>query len=125
MIRSERGFILPMTVISVTIFMLFVIHQANMYITEKRFYKESEEIVELDYLMQQAVSDAKQLLQVEQNSAKVEYTKEFQEGTAHIQAELIETSFRVRVECRTINERKYIVRYIYDPEADKITNWRE
>lgn len=105
--------------------MLFVIHQANMYITEKRFYKESEEIVELDYLMQQAVSDAKQLLQVEQNSAKVEYTKEFQEGTAHIQAELIETSFRVRVECRTINERKYIVRYIYDPEADKITNWRE
>jgi competence protein ComGG len=123
--QNERGFILPMTLIGVTVLMLFIVHQANLYITEKRFYKESEEMFELDSLMQQAVHDMKQVLQGEKINGKLEYTKAFQNGTAYVQAELIDDLFHVRIECTTVNERKYVVRCIYDREADAITYWSE
>jgi Tfp pilus assembly protein PilW len=123
--RTERGFILPMTLISLTLFMLIVVHQATMYITEKRFYKESEEMFELDSLMQQAFDDMKKMLQEEGVTGRTEYTKEFKNGTAHVQIEQIDGLFHVRIECRTVTERKYVVRCIYDREADAITYWSE
>ncbi|MFC0470970.1 competence type IV pilus minor pilin ComGG [Halalkalibacter kiskunsagensis] len=52
MVREERGFIYPVTMIICLLMVPIVLHQMNLYMKEKRFLYEQERLLQLETLLQ-------------------------------------------------------------------------
>ncbi|MCH1624912.1 competence type IV pilus minor pilin ComGG [Ferdinandcohnia quinoae] len=127
MLNNEKGFILPVTIIISFLFFLIFTFQVNIYLTEKGFYKETEELMVLENLMQLGVGDV-QLELGGLNELRNPISNEFQypNGTVSYNAvTLSETTLEVMIICSTKNSRRYRAQFEYDGVEKKITKWNE
>lgn len=62
---NDKGFIMPITLIVVFILFSYVTFQINQLIVEKAFYNEQNKLYTAERLIQMAVVDLKELLQME------------------------------------------------------------
>ncbi len=128
MIRNEKGFVLPFTLIVVTIVLFFFLNQVNLLLLEKRYYHEVEGTMTLEYMMETTIYRIKKDVH-EGMTGERDLVIHFAEGTAEatISAETNEEPyrFRVRIVCITNNKHKYPVEFTYDSELDSISNWKE
>ncbi|MFT4412611.1 competence type IV pilus minor pilin ComGG [Fredinandcohnia humi] len=122
--KNEKGFILPVTVAISFLFFLVFTFQLNMYVTERAFYKETEELLILDNLMQIGVSDVLDGLLHTETIETINTLVEYPNGTVTFSfSTLSATKTKVIVSCITTNHRKYSAEFTYNHETKKMENW--
>ncbi|MCA1031715.1 hypothetical protein LCL95_11830 [Bacillus timonensis] len=124
MIKSEKGFILPITiVISLMAFIIFV-HQLTLYEIDKRFSIEIQQLYILENIMQMAVSDVTAKIDTGEISSFGNIM--YEDGTVSYSMAMTSPEVvRVIVTCRTTIEREYKSQFFYDLSKKEITQWFE
>lgn len=123
MIRNEKGFILPVTIM-VSLFFFFVLaHEVTTFLIKSKFYKETEELYILENLMALGVTDGTLELNNNQRVSK-EYT--YPHGTCTIASTPVDINrSKVNITCKTIENRLYIGQFTYDFQQQKAYGWME
>ncbi|MFX3624889.1 MAG: competence type IV pilus minor pilin ComGG [Ectobacillus sp.] len=121
--RGERGFTMPAAVFFSFFIIAFLVHQANILMLEKKFYKEAEELLLLDIIMNRAVRDVKRAIH-ESGELKEEYI--YENGTASVAVSNMDSSvIFILIECKTTQNRTYKVSFQYNRDNQQIQNWTE
>ncbi|MEH7380013.1 competence type IV pilus minor pilin ComGG [Bacillus sp. JJ1533] len=122
--KNEKGFILPVTIAISFLFFLVFTSQVNMYLTEKAFAKETEEILILENLMQLGVGDMKAKLQDEVESVESVGLFTYPTGSiTYTVSPLTLTTSQITLTCRTSERRKSSARFEYNYETEEINTW--
>lgn len=127
MLRSEKGFVLPVTMVISFLFFMVFSHQLNQFILERKFSRETEEFHTLERVMQMAVADVKieldMLSTVPSSSTK---TVSYQEGAAHISIRPLSTrDIEVNISCSTLKGGKGGAILTYSLLEKQFTKWFE
>jgi hypothetical protein len=127
-LRNEKGFVLPLTLVFTFLLFSFLLHQINMYQSEKVFIQQREASFALDRLVQIAVADTKRVFdttQVPPSSDTFEYDGK---GTATYEINSEYSSSTVRVIGLTVianNKGEHFNWLYYDKDKKKFTRWEE
>ncbi|MDX8359614.1 competence type IV pilus minor pilin ComGG [Cytobacillus sp. IB215316] len=123
--NNEHGFIFPVTLVMSLLFFLVLLHQIEMYVVEKNFYHEIEQLYILENIMQMATTDI--LKDIHDNAHPIRnkiYT--YPNGQAMYSKEQIEEGMlKISIECKTIQKRLYNAFFIYELEEGRIIKWVE
>ncbi|MFS1517942.1 competence type IV pilus minor pilin ComGG [Bacillus sp. SCS-151] len=123
--NNEHGFIFPVTLVMSLLFFLVLLHQIEMYVVEKNFYHEIEQLYILENIMQMATTDI--LKDIHDNAYPIRnkiYT--YPNGQAMYSTEQIEEGMlKISIECKTIQKRLYNAFFIYELEEGRIIKWVE
>jgi Tfp pilus assembly protein PilX len=122
--RNEKGFTYPISLCILVFFSLFLLIAVEQNVTEKRFYKETENILIAEYYLLSAVNDAEVQLKNDmlQDVGKFQYSQG--EVTYHrrgISSDIDEISFTLKL--RTNQQWDAIARY--DKIQQKMVKWIE
>ncbi|MBE4907947.1 hypothetical protein IMZ08_07765 [Bacillus luteolus] len=126
--KNEKGFILPTTIAISLLFFAVFTHQLDLYITEKRFYKEVEEQYHLEIIISMAVDDI--IEEIERRKVEGSLTSSYSEwlyypnGQVRYQvAEQTLDRFAITMYCDTSNGRKYNAKFLYNYTEKKPGQW--
>lgn len=125
--KREDGYILPVTLlISILLFTLFT-YQINMYVVEKKFYKETEELYVLEGLMQMGVYDIKaELADIDDLENNLQGSFTYPNGKVNYSTTLLANGLvKIAVRSSTFSGRKYAAVFYYNSIEKTITKWIE
>ncbi|OLO42878.1 hypothetical protein BTR23_02445 [Alkalihalophilus pseudofirmus] len=121
---NQKGFILPTTIMLCLFMSLAVLHLVEVYMTEKNFSFEQEEIFMIESLMQMAIVDlVHEIGMMEQN-----YSSEFHYDNGTATYWILEEShdtFNIQLKVRTTSDRQRVVRVLLDKEQMRVKEWIE
>jgi competence protein ComGG len=126
--KNEKGFILPTTIVISFLFFLVFTHQLDLYMSEKRFYKEVEEQYQLEMILNMAVDDIIEEIEAlkEEETLTSSYSAwlYYPNGQVRYQVVLLtEDMVQITMYCQTTKGRKYNARFIYDFVERKRSEW--
>lgn len=122
--QSQRGFILPITLVIMFIVSSYAAFMINQYVTEKKFFFEQSEARTNEQLLQMALFDSKHFLAS---------SEEYFSGSFHYEAG--EVAFIVKSETesiksiflisKTLEQRSKQIKYFYYLETGTFLPWLE
>lgn len=122
--NGQKGFILPITLILCLFLSLALMHVLDVYLTEKKFYAEQEEIFLLESLLQMAAVDIVDDLITNRLSASGAFNYEKGAAVYWILEETHDT-LNIQLKVRTEKERQRVVRLLLDKEKMRVKEWIE
>ena len=124
--RNQKGFILPSIMVIALFSLLIVAHISSLLITEKRFYKETEQYYLLENLMNIAVEKSFQELKegkiVEQKDNIFHTSNGYFSYTVSTSDDLI---YEIQLTCITNENKEYTASYQFDKTKNEIISWSE
>ncbi|MDE5412284.1 competence type IV pilus minor pilin ComGG [Alkalihalobacterium chitinilyticum] len=122
--NGQKGFILPITLIFCLLLSLALMHVLDMYLTEKKFYAEQEEIFLLESLLQMATVDLVDDLTTNRLSSTGAFN--YEKGTAvYWILEDTHDTVNIQLKVRTDKERQRVVRFLLDKDKMRVKEWIE
>ncbi|MFV8827928.1 competence type IV pilus minor pilin ComGG [Alkalihalobacterium sp. APHAB7] len=122
--NGQKGFILPMTLILCLLLSLALMHVLDVYLTEKKFYAEQEEIFLLESLLQMAAVDIVDDLTTNRLSDSGAFNYEKGAAVYWILEETHDT-LNIQLKVRTEKEKQRVVRLLLDKEKMRVKEWIE
>ncbi|MDF0727786.1 competence type IV pilus minor pilin ComGG [Cytobacillus sp. S13-E01] len=99
-------------------------HQLNSYLTEKKFYKEIEELYKIDNLQRLAINDIVSILETTEPENIAYAYFYYPNGTVKYSTQVLsEQSVLITLNCETLNGRKSNVRVMYDVNDKVLKDW--
>lgn len=117
--KNSNGFTMPGTMVFSFVLFSFLIHFANLYVLEKKFYAEGEEMLHLDILMNNGIKEVKR-----NTSDSMHTTYQYEQGEARIEATGSPVMY-VTIICKTRKSRTYKASFQYNKDTQQITRWFE
>ncbi len=126
--KNDKGFILPTTIAISLLFFAVFTHQLDLYLTEKRFYKEVEEQYHLEMIISMAVNDIIEEIEskIVEGSLTSAYSAWLYYPNGKVRYQVAEQTlerFAITMYCETSNGRKYNAKYLYDYTEKKPSLW--
>jgi hypothetical protein len=121
---GERGFTYPLSLSVLVIFSLFLLILVEQNVIEKRFFKETETILVVEYYLQAAVVEAEQLLIKDELPQIGKF--EYRDGEVRFSRRLLshgleEITFTLKLE----TGEQWIGMAQYDQGQQKVVKWIE
>ncbi len=124
LMKSEYGFILPLTLGLMFIISSVVLYQTERYVIEKRFYFEQAEIVTLETLLQMATVDLLNDLRKDELSDKGDYIYDKGIVTFSVLSQG-ERKIEFMLQAKTFQGRQRFIQLHYDKVKKEVTEWWE
>ena len=123
MIKSEKGHILPITLIFSFFFIALLNHQINLYLIDQKFFNATEDLYVMENLMQVTAKEV--VLNTPTNTA-TSGKNEYPEGTViYTVTPLTSATSKVSITCTTKDGGEFKAEFIYDFALKKMTNWMD
>lgn len=116
----------PTTLVIALFCLLIVVHVSTSLISEKQFYKETEQYYMLENLMQITVDLT--LHEIKNGTAKLNETirKDTLNGSIEYKVEIDSSGiYQVKLHCKTTINREYTATYQYDMMENEMIQWSE
>ncbi|MBA2869913.1 competence protein ComGG [Anoxybacillus calidus] len=125
--NNEKGFVLPVTMIFSFFLLLLFVHVIELYKMEIEFAHHEQQMYELDWLMQMAVTDIKNKLSNLSDTVTVlDETVVYPTGKAHYQLNrLSQELVNVHVLCISNNELEYKAEFTLSVPGMELIEWKE
>lgn len=117
--RHEKGFTMPFALVFSLFLLSVLIHTANLFLLEKKFYFEAEQMFRLDVLMHNGIQDLKN-----SNNDLPRSTLHYEQGEVTIDTIGSPVTF-VTITCKTWEKRTYKAKFQYNKDTKEITKWHE
>lgn len=124
--RNQKGFMFPTTLVIALFCLLIVAYVSNSLISEKQFYKETEQYYLLENLMKLAVDQS--LHEIKNGTAKLNemIRKNTFNGSIEYKIEIDSSGiYEVKLLCKTTINREYTATYQYDMIENEMIQWSE
>ncbi|QOR65503.1 hypothetical protein IM538_17055 [Cytobacillus suaedae] len=126
--KNEKGFILPTTLAISLVLIIVFTHQLDLYLTEKRFYKEVEEQYHLEMIISMSIDDIIEEIEVrtENNTQTSSYSAwlYYPNGKVrYLVAQQTLDTLSITMYCETSNGRKYNARLLYNLMEKRPVQW--
>jgi competence protein ComGG len=124
--KNEKGYIYPVTLLFIFFLILVFLQQMDVFLLEKMFFQESEELYALENIMTLGVEKVVDELEELGENVQTEGTFPYPHGTFQywIMPVSNDESF-VTVICTTSANRKYRANFYYHFGEKRIKNWME
>jgi competence protein ComGG len=125
--NNEKGFVLPVTVIFSFFLLLLFVHTIELYKVEMEFGHYQQQMDELDWLMQMAVTDIKHKIGSLSDTVTIlDETVVYPIGQAQYQlTRLSPDRVNVQVLCTSHNGLKYAAEFIVSVPDMELIEWKE
>ncbi|WP_209123049.1 competence type IV pilus minor pilin ComGG [Alkalihalobacillus sp. BA299] len=121
---NQKGFILPLTLTLCLFLSLALFHLLEVYIVEKRFYSEQEEILIIESLLQMATIDLLHSVEIIDYQSSGEFHYEKGVATYWILEDSHDT-LNIQLKVTTNSKRQRVVRLILDKVRMRVKEWIE
>ncbi|HET7628472.1 MAG TPA: competence type IV pilus minor pilin ComGG [Bacillales bacterium] len=118
--RSEKGFVLPLTMVVALLLTGYALFQWHMYDADKRFLREKENSLRLSLLIESGIADF--AAAVERNHDHLQFT--YKTGSVSMKIENRGDTSRVTLRAETKKGESRTIRFQYDKINDKIMAWK-
>lgn len=126
--NNEKGFILPTTMVISLLFFAVFTHQLDLYLTEKRFYKEVEEQYQLEMILNMAVDDIVEDIEVSKEEGTLTSSSSawlyYPNGQVRYLVSILDVDVvSITMNGETLHGRKYNARFMYHFIEKKPSQW--
>ncbi|MFD1736524.1 competence type IV pilus minor pilin ComGG [Bacillus salitolerans] len=120
---KERGYILPFVLMICTLLFLLLSNQLTLYVTGLKFYKEKEEIMKIERMLQKSLVEMKTIVNDTLSMSAVLF---YEEGTVQYEmSEAGENFVTIDLTYTTTENRKRKVELIFDRHKMIFVSWIE
>ncbi|RFU66777.1 hypothetical protein D0469_16800 [Peribacillus saganii] len=124
--KNERGSVLPLVMILASVFLVMAISAAELYISEKKFHKETKEKLVLDHLIRLATEELLLELQNTEEADTSDGIYFYPNGDVYYQLnKLNEDELLIVLFGSTKGERKAEVKFRYSLLGKNMIEWIE
>lgn len=120
--NNEKGAVLPIVLILSFLMSAIFVSQMNVYLTEKNFSLETEELYQLEQVMHLAVIDVINAIKRDEMQGTFVYPI----GSASFSAISIGLdTYEVHIMCKTNRDRKHASRFHFNIQNNRLEQWTE
>jgi competence protein ComGG len=125
--NGEKGFILPATLLFSFFLLLLLVHSIELYKMEVEFANHEQQMNDLDWLMQMAVTDIKnKISNLSDTATDIDETMIYPLGQVHYQLKrLSQDTVSVNVLCVSNSDFKYEAEFILSIPSMELIEWKE
>ncbi|HDX9609588.1 TPA: competence protein ComG [Bacillus toyonensis] len=121
--RKQDGFTMPATIIFLVLLTSFFVYEANMLLSDKKFYTEIEQKFLVEELINRAIADVKiDLQKIERDGT---FFFQYNKGKVSGRYEFENDMILVSLQCETKQRIFYTVSFRYRKNDEKIFDWIE
>ncbi|MDT3494323.1 ComGG family competence protein [Bacillus toyonensis] len=121
--RKQDGFRMPATIIFLVLLTSFFVYEANMLLSDKKFYTEIEQKFLVEELINRAIADVKiDLQKIERDGT---FFFQYNKGKVSGRYEFENDMILVSLQCETKQRIFYTVSFRYRKNDEKIFDWIE